>query len=72
MSDRNVQNSNNGDSGSDDLNNDNGQWHIHKFLGHTVTCKTSGLREAVTHSSSILQCWWSVGWFTMEKVYFVA
>ena len=25
LSDRNVQNSNNGDSGSDDLNNDNGQ-----------------------------------------------
>ena len=50
MIDRNVQNSNNGDGSSDDLNNDNGQWHIHRFFGHTITCKTTGFREAVTHT----------------------
>ena len=25
------------------------QWRIQRFFGHTVTCKTSGLREAATH-----------------------
>ena len=26
------------------------QWHIHRFYGHTVTCKISDLREAITHA----------------------
>ena len=26
------------------------EWHFQRFLGDTVTCKTSGLRWAVTHT----------------------
>ena len=27
-------------------------------------------RDCNTHCSSILKCWWSLEWFTMEEVYF--